>query len=334
MESSKKSPDPLYHLRGHESVVNAVKFYPKDKDILLSGGGDGNLIFWNLSRRRPEHIIPNAHTLKELGEMESPVDPNNSGSEIVHVDVMQDKPLSQGRNGLIKIWDIEKLVSILTIRAETFSFCKCAVYEPSESTSLIAFPKEDPHCIEIWDIRENKAVHHLKCDSNDSKLGMCMSLKIFQPKKTSDIIVASSYENGSIYFSNLKTGTIMMSSKLHSQPALCFDIDDEGAQGVSGSAGTNIVIFSLDYEKESCSIAKEFTVNHEGIATSKIRQDQKIFATGGWDHRIRIYNWKKLKPLAILKGHTEGVFCLDFSPLSNLMASGSKDKRIAIWSIY
>lgn len=82
-------------------------------------------------------------------------------------------------------------------------------------------------------------------------------------------------------------------------------------------------------------ILKEITVNHGGISDIKVRKDRKIFATAGWDHRIRIFNFKKLSPLAILKGHTENVLSIDFSPFlqneGNLLASGSKDKRILIW---
>lgn len=54
--------------------------------------------------------------------------------------------------------------------------------------------------------------------------------------------------------------------------------------------------------------------------------------------RVRVYSWKKHSPLAILKYHTEGVYSLDFSPMSTpggtLLASASKDKKIAVWSLY
>jgi WD40 repeat protein len=44
---------------------------------------------------------------------------------------------------------------------------------------------------------------------------------------------------------------------------------------------------------------------------------------------------KKLTPLAILLNHTSSVHSLAFDPHNNSrIASGGKDKRIAIWSIY
>lgn len=75
-----------------------------------------------------------------------------------------------------------------------------------------------------------------------------------------------------------------------------------------------------------------------GISDITIRPDKKILATAGWDHRIRIFGWKKLKPLAVLDYHTATVHCVSFSdhrnPCERLLAAGSKDHRISIWSIY
>ena len=51
-------------------------------------------------------------------------------------------------------------------------------------------------------------------------------------------------------------------------------------------------------------------------------------------HRIRLFGAKKLKRLAIMTYHTASVNCLDFSSQSLLLAAGSKDKHISIWSVY
>ncbi|XP_069727202.1 guanine nucleotide-binding protein subunit beta-like protein 1 isoform X5 [Phaenicophaeus curvirostris] len=75
-----------------------------------------------------------------------------------------------------------------------------------------------------------------------------------------------------------------------------------------------------------------------GISDITIRPDKKILATAGWDHRIRIFGWKKMKPLAVLDFHTATVHCVSFSdhknPKERLLAAGSKDHRISVWSIY
>ncbi|XP_075688563.1 guanine nucleotide-binding protein subunit beta-like protein 1 isoform X2 [Rhinoderma darwinii] len=75
-----------------------------------------------------------------------------------------------------------------------------------------------------------------------------------------------------------------------------------------------------------------------GISDVIIRRDKKILATAGWDYRIRIFGWKKVKPLAVLQYHSAIVHCVSFSdhiiPEERLLAAGSKDQRISLWSIY
>ena len=54
--------------------------------------------------------------------------------------------------------------------------------------------------------------------------------------------------------------------------------------------------------------------------------------------RLRIYNWKKLTPLAYLDYHTDTVNAVDFSDdlpeYGQLLAAGGKDARISVWSLY
>eukprot|EP00003_Mantamonas_plastica_P014192 TRINITY_DN24608_c0_g1_i1.p2 TRINITY_DN24608_c0_g1~~TRINITY_DN24608_c0_g1_i1.p2 ORF type:complete len:129 (-),score=17.26 TRINITY_DN24608_c0_g1_i1:238-576(-) len=61
----------------------------------------------------------------------------------------------------------------------------------------------------------------------------------------------------------------------------------------------------------------------------------KVVATAGWDHRIRVFKFsRKLKPLAILKGHTDTINDLAFSAKDTYtIASASNDGRIGIWSL-
>lgn len=75
-----------------------------------------------------------------------------------------------------------------------------------------------------------------------------------------------------------------------------------------------------------------------GISQLCIRGDRKIVASAGWDHRVRVFGWKKLRPLAVLQHHTDMVLSLAFSdhqdPRNRMLAAGSKDQRISLWSIY
>jgi len=70
-----------------------------------------------------------------------------------------------------------------------------------------------------------------------------------------------------------------------------------------------------------------------GIADLKIRPDSKILATAGWDHRVRVFQWRTMKPLAVLAFHSATVHCVAFNT-TGLLAAGSGDQRISVWSLY
>jgi WD40 repeat protein len=58
---------------------------------------------------------------------------------------------------------------------------------------------------------------------------------------------------------------------------------------------------------------KTTNTKHSGQQSLRVRSDGRIFATGGWDSRIRIYSSKTLKEVATLKWHKEGVYAVDFA---------------------
>lgn len=80
------------------------------------------------------------------------------------------------------------------------------------------------------------------------------------------------------------------------------------------------------------------TLVNPGVSQLCIRGDGKLLASAGWDHRVRVFGWKKLRPLAVLQYHSDMVQSVAFSdhqdPQQRLLAAGSKDQRISLWSIY
>ena len=67
---------------------------------------------------------------------------------------------------------------------------------------------------------------------------------------------------------------------------------------------------------EPCKPSKVLNTHHAGQEGLAIRSDGKIFATGGWDRRARVYSTKGgMRELAVLKWHTAGVFRVAFGEL-------------------
>lgn len=80
---------------------------------------------------------------------------------------------------------------------------------------------------------------------------------------------------------------------------------------------------------------KKVQIPEEGISDVKIRQDRVLFATGGWDAKIRLWKYRTLEPLAILKYHSREITSLNFSKSEKpKLVTGSRDGTIAIWNVY
>jgi len=268
----------------------------------------------------------------------------------------EDILLNQGRDGFIKIWDLDKLPHytdgaenvLLSFQYSIAGFSKFSSiaitreikYETQEMvmehSELIVVPstEENNSVFLIYDFKLQKIVDMIPYEENTTR-GLCMNIKLFKNTHFgSEVLLAAGFEDGSIYIWNLTTKAVLISQKLHDEPLLCFDLNDTCDSGVSGSAGDTVIIFSLNFKENKCEIVEKFKLNHGGISDIKIRQDQRIFASAGWDKRVRIYNWRKHKPLAILKYHSESIFAVDFNFKTQFLASASKDKKIAIWLLY
>ena len=91
---------------------------------------------------------------------------------------------------------------------------------------------------------------------------------------------------------------------------------------------------SVRSKTRTCSIESGGKV---GVSICRFRPDGRIFAVGGWDHRLRLFSRASSKPLAVLRGHEESVTAIDWASnaaLSGLLATGSGDGRICLWRVF
>ena len=75
----------------------------------------------------------------------------------------------------------------------------------------------------------------------------------------------------------------------------------DAAGGVSGAAEDKIVCFTFSLAPAEIAERARLTIPKAGIDALALRPDQRIFAAGGWDGRVRVFHYGKAKPLTILK---------------------------------
>jgi len=104
--------------------------------------------------------------------------------------------------------------------------------------------------------------------------------------------------------------------------------------GICSGAVESISQFQIFYDAGTIELLNSMKIPNRGINSLQLRHDEAIFASAGWDHRTRIFSWKDSKELAILKYHSEGINAIQFSPRGNLLVTGGKDCKVALWNVY
>lgn len=81
---------------------------------------------------------------------------------------------------------------------------------------------------------------------------------------------------------------------------------------------------------------KSVDTKHSGQQGLRLRSDGRIFATAGWDSKIRVYSAKTMREVAVLKWHPVGCFAVAFADISaadtapvNAIASYAKVNKTA-----
>lgn len=312
------SPDPLYVLRSGVGAVTSVTFWTcglAGSDLkLLSGTHVGKIHIWNLKTRRADVVLE-----------------GHAGQRVLWLQALNwESFLSQGRDGQILRWSYAG--------NEWKSSCLCTCYpigfcQSSLLDSFLAKPGKNNEIIEVININSQDLIASF---SIDPKLGMpmCMALKKADASaEESDVLLFVGFESGTIFVWNVQTGNNVTSFKAHSDSVMCLDIS-LSLCGVSGSSDNKLIKWK--FTEDSITLEYDVQFTNSGASSVAIRPDNKIVAVSTWDSQIRIFAWKTLKPLAVLSYHKENVQCVTFHLTNkhNLLAAGSNDGLITLWSLY
>jgi len=327
----------------------------------LSRSGTGEIKLWDLESRRAQisftahsssSILQTTH-LDESRLLSQAKDGRVSIWDISRLD-------SQNRDEKDK--KSSKNVPIFSLETGAYGFCRCShlnVVEDKKgsgrtnitSNNLLVTSSPHQSKLLLWDLNARKPV--MKIDlghgtstsksgaSGSLKLGMCNYASLWAMPVTGERVVTWAAEGGHIGFFSLRSKTNIAKGTLEKQPIMCANAlyskkigKKGGALGFAGSADGGISAFSANFEKGTIDLHKRLKVSSRGFSEISIRNDRRVFAAAGWDHRLRVFNCKTLEPIAILKYHTESVFSTSFSSAKDgLLASGSKDKSIAVYSL-
>ncbi|KAM9392235.1 guanine nucleotide-binding protein subunit beta-like protein 1 [Pholidichthys leucotaenia] len=320
---SRRAPSPIYTLRGAGGPLNTLHFSCNGRGtpVLFSGSAKGSIHIWNLNSRRALKVVE-----------------GHSGSSVIWVSTLQstDTLISQGRDMQVCLWDLRegRIDLVESLWTGSVGFCQCSLLEISPSNYMLAFAGEQTEEIKIVEMPNKTPVCTLV---PKAKLGMVMCVKLWQPDLGPGPLLLAGYEDGSLLLWDVTQRSQLSSLRVHPEPVMCLTFDTSSLRGASGSSEKRLSSWTLD-KQNNLQLQDGLTLVNPGISQLCVRDDNKLLVSAGWDHRVRVFGWKKLRPLAVLQYHTDMVLSVAFSdhqnPRQRLLAAGSKDQRISLWSIY
>ncbi|XP_019482477.1 PREDICTED: guanine nucleotide-binding protein subunit beta-like protein 1 [Hipposideros armiger] len=315
-------PDPQFVLRGTQSAVHALHFYGgaqgQGRPLLLSGSLSGLVHIWSLQTRRAVTILDG-----HRGQCVTWLQTLPQGHQL----------LSQGRDLKLCLWDLAEGRNTVmdSVHLESVGFCRGSVLAGGQQHWTLAVPGRGSDEVQILEMPSKTSVCTLKPEA-DAKPGMPMCLELWQADSSPRPLLLAGYEDGSVVLWDVSERKVCSRIACHTEPVIGLDFDSQKARGVSGSAEKALAVWSLD-EQQALQVCGTHKLTNPGISDVKIRPDHKILATAGWDHRVRVFHWRTMKPLAVLAFHSAAVHCVAFAA-DGLLAAGSKDQRISVWSLY
>ncbi|KAL2221911.1 WD repeat protein [Thermoascus aurantiacus ATCC 26904] len=211
-----------------------------------------------------------------------------------------------------------------------------AALTTSKSPLLLAVPNAlDSGGIDIFHLPSERRVCTIPSDRK-TQTGMLMAVNLFISPASGDLYIASGYEDGHVMvharrgplrLEDAEDSSVWKWEKLyenrpHTQPVLSLDVPPTKEYFLTSSADAVLAkhpIPELTPHPHISSSALEEnpikTVNtkHAGQQGLRVRSDGKIFATAGWDCRVRVYACKNMKEMAVLKWHKEGCYAVAFA---------------------
>lgn len=203
-----------------------------------------------------------------------------------------------------------------------------------------------------------------------------MAISIFPHPKTARLTVIAAYESGHTVLSQLtpsQTWQVLYTTQSHTQPILSLDVTPSKEYYITSSADAILAKHPIPSSSDNMigPIAnmplKTVQTKHSGQQGLRMRDDGRIFATAGWDSRVRVYDARGMKELAVLKWHKEGCYAVSFADvgvaageegnedgalvprigkltvkeerlrkakMAHWLAVGSKDGKVSLWDIY
>jgi len=201
----------------------------------------------------------------------------------------------------------------------------------SSSPAILAVPGFKDGFVDIWELPSEQRLHNVP-PPPDAKTGMAMAIRLLSPGGFPYLL--SAFESGLAAVQVLSpegAWKTLYTATPHAQPILSLDVTPDFSRFFTSGADDVVAAHSIPVLRASSTLLFAdmgdptiLKTKHSGQQGLSVRSDGKIFATAGWDGRVRVYGVKTVKELAVLKWHKDGCYATAFAKVLGEKESDSE----------
>lgn len=331
------------------------------KKYLVSCHRSGEVVLWDLNSQKVVHTIADEQRGPGLA-----VKRTANNDEFLFQ--------SRGEDGIVSVHKFADGDCSRIRQFETYSGTFCQASPCHGDNNLIALPSRDDSTVSVVDIRDSRPVLSLKIKDHGMLTSLAMTVSGGGGNRP---ILACGMESGSAVFHDFSANSTPTRSdiKFCKDPVLAIDMAPSDSStssdttqssvvAVAGLAGDiaevselpeaergRVVLTKVSHSDQSgkwiikqrarleTCYSGDNSHGKPGVSICCFRPgDGRIFAVGGWDRRVRLYERATGRPLAILHGNMGSVNAVGWAPdadSSGIIASaGSDDSKVHVWKCF
>uniref|UniRef100_A0AAG5DIQ9 Guanine nucleotide-binding protein subunit beta-like protein 1 n=1 Tax=Anopheles atroparvus TaxID=41427 RepID=A0AAG5DIQ9_ANOAO len=316
-------PDPVICLRAPEqSSYHSLCF--RTPEHLYAGTLKGTVQLWELQSNRISYQL------------------SVGSSPILNLAHTEDALITQEKSGAVKLWNLAEAGYVLQHEMSNDHVGYCRMTCDTQANAVI-MPR-DKSTVSVLCSKTLSETMRFSPTADEEKsipFGsvMCVLPVIVEGQR----YLISGYESGIIATWDFRTGRIVGNPVQFASDGDCLftiDFDPVTNRGICGGSSNSLVVFSMDRKALQVMPKSKIAIKNAGLHRVRIRKDLKVFASAGWDGRVRIFSWKSLRPLAVLTEHKGELLDIAYSEErvtmwnAPVMAAAGSDGQISLWDLY